>query len=233
MLVAARREVLALRGAFEEREIMRSKFVAALALLTAFAVPASFAQAPQGASPQAQAQRVNVRGTIAKLDGQTLTLKTHGGSSVTVMLAPNYTVRALVRKKLSDIKPGDFVGTTSVPGKDGKLHAVEVHFFPANLHLPETQSPWDLVPGATMTNAHVEGVAKAAAGGVLSINYKGSVAKVIVDKHTQIVGPSPTPASAADLKPGRAVFILATKAADGALSAANVTVEKNGVKPPM
>ena len=209
---------------------MRSKLFLAAALLTAFGTaavtPSAFAQAPQ-------AQRINVRGTIAKLDGQTLTVKTPDKGNVSVALAPNFTVRALVKKKLSDIKPGDFVGTTSVPAKDGKLHAVEVHFFPANLNLPETQSPWDSTPGATMTNAHVQGVAKAAQGSLLSINYKGSVAQVIVDKHTAIVAPSPTPASATDLKPGRAVYVFASKDANGNYTAANVTVEKNGIKPPM
>jgi hypothetical protein len=204
---------------------MRSKLFLAAALLAAIATPA-WAQAPQG-------QRINVRGTIARLDGQTLTVKTPDKRTVSVALAPNYNVRALVRKKLSDIKPGDFVGTTSVPEKDGKLHAVEVHFFPANLNIPETQSPWDLTPGATMTNAHVAGIAKGAQGSMLSINYKGAVAQVVVDRKTQIVGPSPTPASPADLKPGRAVYIIATKADNGALSSTNVTVEKNGVKPPM
>ncbi|HEY3918791.1 MAG TPA: DUF5666 domain-containing protein [Stellaceae bacterium] len=206
---------------------MRTKLFIVAALLAALATPAfapfAFAQTP----------RENVRGTIAKLAGQTLTVKQRDGQTVNVALAPNYTVRALVKKKLSDIKPGDFVGTTSVPGKDGKLHAVEVHFFPANLNIPETQSPWDLVPNATMTNAHVDGVAKAASGSMLAINYKGSVAQVLVDKKTQIVGPAPTPASAADLKPGRTVFILATKGADGTLTAASITVEKNGIKPPM
>jgi hypothetical protein len=204
---------------------MRSKLFVVATLLLGLALPA-FAQAQQ-------ATRENVRGTIAKLDGRNLILKTRGGSSVTVMLTPNFTVRALMRKKLGDIKPGDFVGTTSVPGKDGKLHAVEVHFFPANLKIPETQLPWDSVPSATMTNAHVEGVAKGAHGSVLSINYKGSIADVIVDKRTQIVGPSPKPASAADLKPGRAVFIIATKGGDGMLTSGNITVERNGVKPPM
>lgn len=212
---------------------MRSKLVVVAAMLLGLALPAYVPVASAQAPQVPPITRVNVRGTIAKLDGQNLILKSPGGSSVTVVLAPNFTVRALVRKKLADIKPGDFVGTTSVPGKDGKLHAVEVHFFPANLKLPETQSPWDLVPNATMTNAHVDGVAKAAGGGVLSINYKGSIAQVTVDKKTQIVGPSPTPASAADLKPGRAVFILATKAPDGTLTSSNITVEKNGVKPPM
>ena len=135
------------------------------------------------------------------------------------MLAPNFTVRALVKKKLSDIKPGDFVGTTSVPGKDGKLHAVEVHFFPANLNLPETQSPWDLAPNATMTNAHVDGVAKAAPGSrAVDQLQRQRRAGDRRQKDRRSSRPSPTPASAADLKPGRAVFILATKAANGALS---------------
>jgi hypothetical protein len=84
-----------------------------------------------------------------------------------------------------------------------------------------------------MTNAHVQGIAKAAQGSLLSINYKGSVAEVIVDKKTAIVAPAPKPASAADLKPGRAVFILAAKADNGTFTSTNVTVEKNGVKPPM
>ena len=208
---------------------MRSKPFVVAAMLAAFlpALPVpSSAQAPQAA-------RVNVRGTVQKLDGSNLSLKARDGSTVTVTLAPNYAVRTLVNKKLSDIHPGDFVGTTSVPGKDGKLHAVEIHFFPATVNIPETQSPWDLTPGSTMTNAHVEGVAKAAQGSMLAINYKGSIAQVVVDDKTKIVGPAPDSASAADLKPGRAVFLIATKGDNGSLSATNVTVEKNGVKPPM
>ncbi|HVA13355.1 MAG TPA: hypothetical protein VNF99_08905 [Stellaceae bacterium] len=206
---------------------MRSKLFIVLTLLVAAAwVNPAAAQAPQ-------IQRQSIRGTVAKLDGQTLTVKSRDGATIAVALAPHYVVRSLVRKKLSDIHPGDFVGTTSMPGKDGKLHAVEIHFFPANLKLREIQEPWDLAPGAMMTNAHVAGVAKAAHGSVLSINYNNRVTEVIVDRKTAIVAPSPTPASAADLKPGRAVFILATKGADGTPTAVNITVEKNGVKPPM
>jgi hypothetical protein len=66
---------------------------------------------------------------------------------------------------------------------------------------------------------------------VLSVNYNNGTTQVIVDKKTQIVAPAP--ASAADLKPGRAVYAIVTKNADGTLTAANVTVEKNGIKPPM
>ena len=36
-----------------------------------------------------------------------------------------------------------------------------------------------------------------------------------------------------DLKPGKAVMIRATKGADGTFATNSVSVEKNGVKPPM
>jgi len=203
---------------------MRHAFIriAALAMLAAPAL----AQAPQTVP-------VNIRGTIAKLDGQTLAVKSRAGGTDTVTLAPNYAVRTLVKKKLTDIRPGDFVGSTSIPGEDGKLHAVEVHFFPANAPIPERQFPWDLRSGSLMTNAHVTGVAKAASGQMLSVDYKNGTAQVIVDPKTPIVAPAPKPGTPQDLKRGKAVFLIAQKAADGTLTANAVTVEKNGVKPPM
>lgn len=201
---------------------MRQKpTILAAALLAMLALPA-FAQGPQGTP-------TNIRGTIVKLDGQNLAVKTREGPTVTVALAANTAVRALAKKKLSDIKDGDYIASTSVPGKDGKLHAIEVHFLPPAA--PELQVPYDLQQGSLMTNAHVNGIAKVKGGTTLAVTYKGNTADIIVDKKTKIVGP--VDASMADLKPKKAVFIRATKAADGALSANNVTVEKNGVKPPM
>ena len=202
---------------------MRLKAVLVAAALAATLAPPALAQAPQGTP-------TNVRGSIVKLEGQALTVKSPSGP-VTVNLAANYTVRTLVRKKLSDIHPGDFVGVTSVPGKDGMLHAVEVHFFPANAPIPDGQAPWDSRPNSLMTNAHVIGVAKAAQGQMLSVDYKNGTAQCIVGPKTPIVAPGP--GSPQDLKPGKAVFTVARKGADGTLTATNITVEKNGVKPPM
>jgi len=190
----------------------------------------SFAAA-QGGPPQARP--APIRGTIVKLDGNMLAVKTREGPTDMVMLAPNFAVRTLVREKLSDIHAGDFVGVTSVMGKDGKPHAVEVHVFPATLNIPDSQFPYDLRPNSTMTNAHVTGIAKAGGGSVLSVNYKTGSTDVVIDKKTVIVGPAPTQATAADLKPHRAVYIIASKKDDGSFAATNVTVEKNGVKPPM
>lgn len=210
---------------------MRSRLFIAAASLAAF-TSVAVAQAPQGGPPPGPP--VSVRGTIEKLDDQAITVKSRNGSLTVVKLAPNYRVSTLDRKKLSDIHSGDFVGATSVPGTDGKLHATEIHIFPPALRgAGEGQQPWDTGPNAVMTNATVSGVAKATQGQVLSVNYKGSTAQMIVDKTTVIVAPSATPASAKDLKRGKTVYVYARKAADGTLTTGNVTVEKNGVKPPM
>jgi hypothetical protein len=204
---------------------MRSRFFFSAALLAMAAAPA-LAQAPP-------AQQENIRGTIAAYHGQVLTIKAHDGALETITLAPNFVVRTLVRKKLSDIHPGDFVGSSAVPGADGKLHAVEVHFFPANAPIPDRQFPWDLRPGSLMTNAHVIGLAKAAAGQLLSVDYKNGTAQIIVEPTTPIVAPAPKPGTPQDLTRGKSVFLIAAKAADGTLTAKSVTVEKGGIKPPM
>lgn len=200
---------------------MRAKPLLVVALLASLAMPA-FAQAPQGTP-------VNVRGKIVKLTGQNLAVKERDGKTVTVALAEKTAVRALVKKKLSDIKVGDNVASTSMLGKDGKLHAVEIHFLPPVV--PESQFPYDLRPGSIMTNAHAVGVATAKNGGTLTVNVKGKPVDVMVDSKTKIVGN--TDASMSDLKPGKAVFLRAVKTAEGTITANNVTVEKNGIKPPM
>lgn len=210
---------------------MRSKLIIAAALLAAFSTTAT-AQAPQGGPPPGPP--VSVRGTVQKIDDQAITVKSRAGATTVVKLAPNYRVSTLDRKKLSDIHAGDFVGATSVPGKDGKLHATEVHIFPPALRgAGEGQQPWDTAPKAVMTNATVTGMAKAPQGQVLSVNYKGSTAEMVVDSKTVIVAPSPQPASVKDLTRGKTVYIFARKASDGSLTTGNITVEKNGVKPPM
>ncbi len=202
------------------------RYVACLsALLVLGAVPA-LAQAPQGAPP------TRLRGTVESLKDNTLAVKERNGQTVQVALAPNYAVRGVVKKSLSDIKTGDYVASTSVKGKDGKLHAVEVHIFPEAMRgTAEGQFPWDLVPDSLMTNATVTGVAKAKAGNVLTVSYKGQTSEVIVGPKVPVV--TYVPGDASLLKKGAHVFIIAQKKPDGSFSAPAVTAEKNGVRPPM
>ena len=188
--------------------------------------PVVQAQAPH--TPPAR-----VRGTISAFDDHTLMVKTPSGALVTVALAPHFIVRTVVRKRLTDIHNGDFVASTSIRGKDGNLHAIEVHIFlPAQRGVvPEGQIPWDLAPNSLMTNAVVEGIATVKGGRVLTVTYKDQSADIEVDPKTPIVAYAPGDPSM--LKTGRAVFIIGPKRPDGTVTANNVTVENKGVKPPM
>lgn len=201
---------------------VRASIVATVAGIAA----ASFAQTAPDGTP------TRVRGTVEKLDGQTLTVKSRDGQMLSIALAPNFTVNAVVKRTLADIKSGDYIASTSVRGKDGKLHAIEVHFFPENMRgTAEGQFPWDLVPESLMTNATVAGIAAAPQGNTLTMTYKGQQSDIVVSPEIPIVAYAPGDASL--LKPGAAVFIFALKKADGTLTAARITAEKDGVKPPM
>jgi len=198
------------------RSFLAAIFVAALAL-----------------SAAAQNPPARIRGTVEKLDGQTLMIKSRDGQSLSIALAPNFTVRAVVAKTVADIKPGDFVASTSVKGPDGKLRAIEVHILPESLRgvAREGQFPWDLAPDSLMTNATAAQITSAPQGQVIKVTYKDGEAEVTIPSGTPIVGYVPGDPSL--LKPGATVFIIAQKNADGSLTTSAVTAEKDGVKPPM
>jgi hypothetical protein len=204
---------------------MTTKLLFAGALIALLTLPAAAQNAPEGTPTR-------VRGTVEKLDGQTLTVKSRDGQQLAIALAPNVTVAYLVKKSLADIKAGDFVASTSTKGTDGKNHAVELRIFPEAMRgLGEGQYPWDLMPDSLMTNATVSGVTGAPQGQTLKVNYKGNESEIVVGTDTPVFGYGAGDASL--LKPGSAIFIVALKKPDGSLSAARVTAEKDGVKPPM
>jgi hypothetical protein len=187
---------------------------------------------PVAAQTSGDSKPARVRGTVEKLDGQSLLVKSREGETLSIALAPNFTVMGVAARDVSDIKPGDYVASTSVKGPDGKLKAIEVHIFPESLRgVAEGQFPWDLVPDGIMTNATVVQVASAPEGRVVKVTYKGSEAEVAIPPGIPIV--TYVPADPDLLKPGAAVFIVAQRKADGSLTASRVTAEKDGIKPPM
>jgi len=180
----------------------------------------------------AQTTPTRIRGTVEKLDGKTLTVKARDGQTATVALADNFTVSALVKKTAPDIKANDYVLTTGVKGADGKLHCRELRIATEAMRgVAEGQTPWDSMPEATMTHATVTGIATATTGQTVKAKFKDSDTEFVVDAQCQVFGY--TNGDASLLKPGAAVFMAAQKAPDGSLSAARITAEKDGVKPPM
>jgi hypothetical protein len=200
---------------------IRFKLVAS-ALAFSFASTA-FAQGP--------AKPTRIRGEIISLSGDTLTVHRRSGDTVKVALKADTPVTALRNIKLQDIKPGSFVGTAATTGVDGKLTATEVLVFPeAARGTGEGHYAWDLGSNSTMTNANVDQVVQGTSGRDLKLSYKGGSNAVTVPENVPVV--TFAPATRADLKSGKQVFVVASPAGAD-FSAQRVVVEKDGVKPPM
>jgi Domain of unknown function (DUF5666) len=180
----------------------------------------------------AEAQTQRIRGTIASLDGQVLVVTTREGPQVKILLDDKYTVGALKKIDMAAIAPGTFVGIAAAPTPGGGWRALEVLLFPeAGRGSGEGHYDWDLAPGSSMTNATVTAAVNSTDGHKVNLKYKDGNVDIVIPDGTPLV--TPTSADRSDVKPGAAVLVGATKAADGSLTATRLTVEKDGVKPPM
>ena len=172
-----------------------------------------------------------LRGTIASVSGDTLSVTTHAGKTVQVALQADTGVTWVVPASLDDIAKGSFIGTAAMPGPDGALMALEVHVFPESMRgTGEGHRPFDLQPESTMTNGTVGDVV-AAAGRTLTVTYKGGQQKVVVPPGTPIVGFAPADRGA--LAAGAHVILFGSSNPDGSVTAARVLVGKDGLVPPM
>jgi len=96
------------------------------------------------------------RRQFEKFDGDRLTVKEAGSGTQTVMLSADAKIYGVEKRRLGDIKPGDFVASGGVRGTDGQIHAVELRIFPESMRgVGEGQRPWDVKPEGVMTNATV------------------------------------------------------------------------------
>ena len=205
---------------------LRSMVAGTLTALTFMAVTVAEAQNPPPSPP------TRLRGTISAIDGKTATIATREGASVPVKLADNWAVMLVSPVTMADIKQGSFVGIASIKGPDGALNALEVLVFhEAARGTGEGHYPWDLQPESMMTNATVATAAAAGDGQTLTLNYKDGTQTIKVKPGTPIV--TFAPGAQADAKVGAKVFLGATKAADGSLTAGRLLVGKDGLTPPM
>jgi len=176
---------------------------------------------------------MRVRGTITAFEGNVLAIKARDGNNLKVELTEKAAVAAVQAVKLSDIKPGDAVGSATRRRSDGTLVALEVHVFPANRPIPsEGHRPWDLEPGSMMTNARVTAVVQATDGRELTLTYKDGSQKILVPEGVPVV--TAVPAERSALRPGEHVFLIADVSVDGkVIASGRIQVSKDGVRPPM
>jgi hypothetical protein len=198
-----------------------------LRILGAAAFVAAFAVS----SVSAQAQTQRLRGTIERVDGNTLFAKARDGAPITLKLADNATVTAVYKATRADIKEGDYIGSGAMPQADGSQKALEVHIFAGSMRgQGDGHRPWDGAPNSTMTNGAVGNIVSGVDGPVVLVKYKDGEKKIIVGPETPIVRYEV--GSKDDIKAGVAFAVVAaTKQADGTFTAARINVGRDGGMP--
>jgi hypothetical protein len=187
-------------------------------------------------SVAAHAQNARVRGTIEKLDGNVLTVKSRDGAELKLTLKDDARIAGVVKAALADVKPDSNVAITSRPRPDGTLEAYELRIAPAGQPFNSFHSDnWDLMPNSKMTNGALQTSIAGVDGQVLTVKYKvqgkpDEEKQLIVTPKTIIA--TTVAGTKADLKPGLKVFVAAApKLPDGSLDVGAIQVEKE-IPPP-
>lgn len=104
---------------------------------------------------------VRVRGEVQSRSGDIVNVKSYDGQAVRLALNSQTRYETVVPAKLSDIKPGDFVGVGAT-GPENDLQALEVVIFPASMRgTGEGHYGWS-VPGAVANaDRHAAGASSA------------------------------------------------------------------------
>jgi hypothetical protein len=199
------------------------------ALLASFAVMSVLASAASAQQPPT----VRIRGTIEKIDGPMLMIKTREGNDVKVKMTDDLSVIGIAKTSLSEIKTGSYIGVSGMPQPDGSQKALAVHIFPEPMRgVAEGFRPWDLRPNSTMTNATVAETVASVDGQVIQVKYKDGEKKVVVPPDAAIV--AFLSGEKSEVKPGAKIIIFgAVKKDDGSLETNRIGVGRDGIAPPM
>jgi hypothetical protein len=178
-----------------------------------------------------QPQTMRLRGTIEKVDGNKLEVKTRDGAQATLTLTDKALVVGVVKATLADIKEGSYIGSGAMPQADGTQKALEVHIFAESQRgTGDGHRPWDGAPNSTMTNGTAGAAVSGVDGSVITVKYKDGEKKIVVGPSVPIVRYEIGGAS--DLKPGAAFSVIAaTKKGEGSYEAGRINVGRDGVVP--
>lgn len=201
----------------------KTKLSIAIALFSAVATTAAFAQQPQ---------TTRLRGVIEKIDGRIVLAKSAKGEPLKLNLGDKVLVVAVVKASAADIKEGLFVGSGAMPQPDGSQKALEVHIFAESMRgTGEGHRPWDGAPNSTMTNGTVGATVAGVDGPVITLKYKDGEKKIVVTPNVPIVRYEIADVSA--IKPAAPFSVTAAlPQPDGSFDVNRINVGHDGASPP-
>jgi hypothetical protein len=184
------------------------------------------------ALPATAQDTVRVRGTVERIEGPVFVVKARDGAELKLTVTEDHPLFVvIVPGKMSDIKPGMYVGSAGTMQEDGTQKAIEVHIFPESMRgTGDGHYDWDLLPKSKMTNGNVEQAVTGVDGPMLSVKYKDGEKKLVVTPQTVVV--TYEMGKREDIQPGTKIFVSAAKKQpDGTLQTPRITYGRNGEGP--
>src|SRR5215468_12130276 len=183
------------------------------------------------ALPASAQDTMRIRGTVERVEGPVFAVKNRDGAEVKLTVTDNPLFVVIVPGKMSDIKPGMYVGSAGMMQEDGSQKAIEVHIFPESMRgTGEGHYDWDLLPKSKMTNANVEHAVNSVDGQILSVKYKDGEKKLLVTPETVVV--TYEFGKKEEVQPGTKIFVSAAKKQpDGTVQTPRITYGRNGQGP--
>jgi hypothetical protein len=183
----------------------------------------AWAAMPAGAAPGAASV---VNGTIAAVNGGSVTVAAADGSETTAKIESDTLIISRGPASLGMIKPGDALAVTAKRQADGSLTAVSINIFSPALWDRVRKGQWIMESGNVMTNALVEQVVERVEGRILDMKLDQGTRTIGVPTGTAIHSLATVGWSA--LKPGMHVTVRETADSDGTTKASSIVFDRPG-----
>jgi len=175
---------------------------------------------------------VRVRGEIAGVSANSVTVKTGSGESK-LELAPDAKVFVLTPANAEAVATETVIGAAGTqPQKERVKAAVVVIYSQGSAGTSDDYLTWDLKPDSTMRNGVVRSVENGPEGRVVTLSYPQGGATVVIPPDATVM--TLAQADHGLLKKGAHIFVpSAEKRSDGTFMVDMVAVGKDGFEPPL
>ena len=201
------------------RSIHRSARLASLVVAVMFIAGGAIA-----GFAQAMTTVTSVDGTIASVQGDTVTLTLATSATKTVAIQANTIISRIDKSTLDAVKPGDALGVTSRRESDGSLTALKINIFSPEVYKIVPRREFVMTTGDTMTNATVTTIAKAVKGRTLTVSYPNGTSSISVPPDVPVF--RMVSVQRADLVTGLHVLVRGTANPDGTIKATFVSFDQ-------
>ena len=180
------------------------------------------AATPAGAATAGATSVVN--GTIAAVNGDSVTVTASDGHRTTAKIAPDTLIVSRGPATLGMIKPGDPLAVTAKREADGALRAVSIKIFSPALWAGVRKGQWTMQSGTIMTDALVAQVVERVEGRTLYMKLDQGTGTINVPSGTQIYRLETVGVAA--LKTGMHVRVRKTAEPDGTTKASSIVFDR-------